>query len=106
MVVEEVAKEDKQLCDYELVLIVSPQVEDEAVDAEINNLSQFIIKRGGVVSEVERWGKRKLAYPIRHFLEGSYVLTRFRLRPALCKELEAGLRVSEKIMRHLLVKLG
>ena len=104
---EKVAKiEDKQLCDYELILIISPQVEDEAVDAEINNLSKFVTEGGGITSEVERWGNRKLAYPIKHFMEGNYVLARFKLRPALCKELEANLRVSEEVLRHLLVKLS
>ena len=96
--------EGNQLRDYELVLIISPQVEDEAVEAEVNNLSQFITKKHGVISEVERWGRKKLAYPIKHFMEGSYVLTRFKLSPALCKELEANLRVSEEVLRHLLIE--
>ena len=98
--------EDNQLRDYELVIILSPDVEDEAVDAELNNLSQSIIGRGGVVSEMERWGRRKLAYPIRHFMEGDYVLARFRLKPVLCKELEANLRLSEEVLRHLLINLS
>ena len=104
---EEVAKvEDSKLRDYELVLVISPQVEDEDVDAKVNELSRFVTDRGGVVSEVERWGKRKLAYPIRHFMEGSYVLARFKLRPESCKDLEANWRVSEEILRHLLVNLS
>ena len=98
--------EDKQLRDYELVLIISPEVKDEVLDTTINRVSQFITEREGIISEVEQWGKRKLAYPIKHFVEGSYVLTRFKLKPALSKELEANLQISEEVLRHLLVKLS
>ena len=97
--------EDKQLRDYELVLIISPEVVEEEFDATIDNVSQFITERGGTISDVERWGKRRLAYPIGHFMEGSYVLTRFRLKPALSKELQANLQISEEVIRHLLVKI-
>ena len=97
--------EDKQLRDYELVLIVSPEVVEEKFDATIDNVSQLITEKGGTISNVEQWGKRRLAYPIEHFMEGSYVLTRFRLKPALSKELEANLRISEEVLRHLLVKI-
>jgi len=97
--------EDKQLRDYELVLIISPEVVEERFDAAIDSISQFITEKGGTISDVERWGKRRLAYPIEHFMEGSYVLTRFRLKPALGKELEANLQISEEVLRHLLVKI-
>ena len=96
--------EGKQLCDYELVLIISPEIADETLDSTIDKVSQFITEKGGIISDVERWGKRKLAYPIEHFMEGSYELTRFKLRPTLTKELEAKLQVSEEVLRHLLIK--
>jgi small subunit ribosomal protein S6 len=98
--------EDKRLNDYELVFIVSPEVTDEALDNRIDGISQFITGRDGVISDVERWGKRKLAYPLGNFLEGNYVLTRFKINPARCKELEANLKISEEILRHLLIKLS
>jgi len=97
--------EDNQLRDYELVVIISPEVVEEKFDATIDNVSQFITGKGGTISDVERWSKRRLAYPIEHFMEGSYVLTRFRLKPALSKELEANLQISEEVLRHLLVKI-
>ena len=98
--------EDKQQRDYELVLIVSPEIVDETLDTTIDKVSQFITEKDGTISDVERWGKRRLAYPIKHFMEGSYVLTRFKLKPALSKELEANLQISEAILRHLLIKLN
>jgi len=97
--------EDKQLRNYELVLIISPEVADEVLDTTIDNISQFITGKGGVVSNVERWGKRKLAYSIGHFVEGNYVLTQFKLKPALSKELEASLQISEEVPRHLLIRI-
>ena len=98
--------EDKQLRDYELVLIISPEVVEEKLDATIDNISQFITEKGGTISDIERWGKKRLAYPIEHFMEGSYVLTRFRLEPLLSKELETNLQISEEVLRHLLVSLS
>jgi len=107
MVAKKVAKvEDEQLRDYELVLIISPEVADERFDTIIENVNQFITGRGGVISDAERWGKRKLAYPIEHFMEGSYVLSRFKLKPTLGKELEANLQISEEVIRHLLIRLS
>ena len=99
-------EEGEQLCDYELVLIISPEVAEEEFEATIDSVSRFITGKGGVISDMERWGKRKLAYPIRHFVEGSYVLARFKLKPVFGKEMEANLRISERVLRHLLIRFG
>ena len=96
--------EDEQLRDYELVLVFSPEVPEDGIEAEINKVSQFITEGGGTVSQVEHWGKRKLAYPIKVFVECSYVLADLKLKPKLTKELEANLHISEAVLRHLLVK--
>ncbi len=101
-----VSGEDKQLHDYELVVIINPEVGDETLDSLIDNISRFITDNGGTVSDVERWGKKKLAYSIKRFVEGNYVLTRFKLKPALSRELEASLRISEDVLRHLLVRVS
>ncbi|MFC1862225.1 30S ribosomal protein S6, partial [Chloroflexota bacterium] len=92
-------EENEQLRDYELVVVISPQVDEERFKATVDNMSQFVVGKGGVVSEVEQWGKRRLAYPIRHFGEGSYVLARFKMKPAFGKELETSLRISEDVLR-------
>jgi small subunit ribosomal protein S6 len=107
MVSEEVVKKEEAptLHRYEMVIIVSPEVAEEKFEATIDNISRYITGKGGVVSDVQRWGKRKLAYPIKHFMEGSYVLIQFTLKTDFCKELEANLRISEEVLRHLLIKL-
>ena len=96
--------EDAKLSDYELVVIISPEVVDEKLETTINNISQFITERDGIISGVEQWGKRRLAYPIKHFMEGNYVLTQLKLRPTLSQGLQARLQISEEILRYLLVK--
>lgn len=102
---EEAKAEETQLRDYELVIVVSPETAEDALEAALKNVNQFIAGKGGVVSEAERWGKRKLAYPIKSHLEGNYVLTRCRMKPAWAKELDANLNLSEDILRHLLLKV-
>ena len=99
-------EENEQLRDYEMVLVISPDVAEEKFEATIDNISRFITEKGGVISDMERWGKRKLAYPIKNFIEGSYILTHFKMNPASGKELEANLRISEEVLRHLLIRMG
>jgi small subunit ribosomal protein S6 len=92
--------------DYELVFIISPEVSEEEMPAAIERVSQAIVSRGGEVREVDHWGRKKLAYPIKRCNEGNYVLTQLRLDPTRTVELEAGLRLSEEVLRHLLVRVG
>jgi len=97
---------DKKLQAYELVFILNPDMADEAIDSRVNNISQFITTREGVISDTVKWGKKKLSYPVKHFIEGNYVLLKFQTKPARAKELEANLRISEEVIRHLLIKAG
>jgi len=98
--------ENDQLRDYELVLIINPDVAEEALEVTLDNLGKYITGTGGTVSNIDRWGKKKLAYPIKQFLEGQYVLTQFRMSPASGKQMEANLRISEDVLRHLLISLN
>ena len=91
---------------YELVFIVSPEVADEEVPNTVGKVSEFINKAGGSITEVNQWGRKKFTYPIRRFTEGNYVLAKFELTPISIKELEANLRLSDEVLRHLLIKLG
>jgi len=90
---------------YELVLIISPEVADEDMPNVITKLSELIKKNDGSVDEVNQWGRKKLTYPIKRCAEGNYVLAKLKLKPASTKELDANLRLSGEVLRHLLVKL-
>ena len=94
------------MTDYELVTVISPEVEGERLPEIIEQVGKFITDEGGMVESTEQWGIRKLAYPIKKFMEANYVLTRFKLEPDLTKKLGAELRASEEILRHLIVKGG
>lgn len=91
---------------YELVIVISPEVDGEELPKVVEKVNRFISDRNGIVEETEQWGRRKLAYPIKKFMEGDYILTRFKLEPELVKELEANLRAVEEVLRHLVVKVG
>ena len=91
---------------YELIVIISPQVADEEVPDTIDRLIRHPIEgQGGEIKEVNQWGRRKLAYPIQKQFEGNYVLTQLRLDPLRTKELEQRLLISEDVIRHLLIRL-
>jgi small subunit ribosomal protein S6 len=102
---ENMVSQETKLRDYELVVIISPEIADDGIDSTVNNISRLITKDGGTVDEIDRWGKRKLAYPIKRFLEGNYILFRCKMKAASGKGLEANLRISEEVLRHLLVRI-
>jgi small subunit ribosomal protein S6 len=90
--------------DYELVTIFSPEISDDAMPQAIDRLGQQIANRGGAVSDSAHWGRRKLAYPIEKFYEGNYVVTQLQMDPTQTRGLEVALRISDEVLRHLLVR--
>jgi small subunit ribosomal protein S6 len=92
--------------DYEVVVILDPEIGDDAIEASLERLSQGITSRGGEVTEVNHWGRRRLAYPIKRHMEGNYVVSQIKLDPAQVPQLESSLRISEEVIRHIIVKAG
>jgi len=90
---------------YELVAVVSPEVDEERLSKIMDKMTQSINSSGGVVEEIKNWGRRKLAYPIRKFMEADYILARFQLMPKSVKELEEEIGASGDILRYLVVKM-
>ena len=93
------------MASYELVYIISPEVSDEEIPQVIEKMSQSVNSAGGNVVEVAQWGRKRMAYPIRRFAEGNYVFNRIELEPVKVKEIEANLRLSDQVLRHLMVKV-
>jgi small subunit ribosomal protein S6 len=91
--------------DYELVAIISPEVDEEGVSKIVDKVTESINSRGGTVEEIKNWGRRKLAYPLRKFMEADYVLARFKLTPKSVKELEGEISASGDVLRYLVVKV-
>ncbi len=105
MVTEKVDTQEK-VNEYELTVILKPELLEEKLTATIENIKKFFTGKGGVITDTKSWGKRRLAYPIKHSIEGNYILFKFAMKPNQNRELEATLKISEDVMRHLLVKSG
>ena len=89
---------------YELMYIVKPELDDQAVQQEIEKVGQLIQTNGGQVKKVTPWGKRRLAYTVKDQREGHYVVEEFDLDQAKVAEVERVLRISDTVFRHLLVR--
>ena len=94
-----------KLNSYELTVILTPELADEKLESRLQAISQFVTARGGAVESADRWGKRRLAYPIKRFGEGTYVLYRLKMPAGASRELEANLKITEDVIRHLMVKI-
>ena len=87
---------------YETMVILDPNLEDEKKDATVETI-KGIIEADGTVSEVDVWGMKKLAYPIQKKSEGYYVVMQFEASPELPKDLDRRLKISDAVMRHIIV---
>ena len=90
------------MTNYEVMFIIDPTLEDEKKDATVEAVKD-IIAAEGEVGNVDVWGMRKLAYPIQKKTEGYYVVIEFKAEPTLPKELDRRLKISDNVMRHLIV---
>lgn len=89
---------------YELALVVSAKVEDEVRDAVVEKAKGYITRYNGNVTEVEEWGKKKLAYEIQKMREGYYYFIQFDASAECPAEIERRVRIMEPVMRYLCVK--
>jgi small subunit ribosomal protein S6 len=88
--------------DYEVLFILDPTL-DEATKNSMIDTVKGIINSNGEAGEADVWGNRKLAYTIEKKKEGFYVLIPFKANPDLPKELDRRMRISDKVMRHIIV---
>ena len=90
--------------EYELMVVFDPNLDDAAVDALNTRIQNMITQRGGSIDTVDNWGRRRLAYPIGRYRDGVYILSRFQLPPNAASEIERALKLTESVIRHLLVR--
>ena len=90
--------------DYEVLYIVRPDLEDDKVQDIVKRVNTLISRSGGSSDQTSLWGKRKLAYEVKHQKEGSYVLQDFKIDPGRVPELESALKITEEVLRHLIVR--
>src|ERR1700674_694650 len=90
---------------YEELFIVKPDAPDEEVDQFIEQMRSVVTNSGGSVDKVDKWGKRRLAYRVDKYREGTYVLFQFSGEPTVVRELERRLRVSDVVLKFLTVRI-
>lgn len=90
---------------YELIFIVHPDLDDDALKEVINRVSSWISDEDGEITNTELWGKRKLAYLIRKQSEGIYVVMQIMMTMTTDSQLERNLRYLEPIMRYSIIAI-
>ncbi|MCD1261815.1 30S ribosomal protein S6 [Paenibacillus athensensis] len=88
---------------YEVMYIIRTDVEQEQVQATVEKFQNIITNGGGEITKQDLMGKRRLAYEINKFRDGHYVLVNFNAEPAVVAELDRVLKITDEIIRHLIV---
>ena len=89
---------------YELALVVNAKIEDEEKVATLEEVKDLISRFGGTVTNVDDWGKKKLAYEIQKMNEGYYYFIQFEADSTVPSEIEQRIRIMEKVIRYLCIK--
>ncbi|MCD7750348.1 MAG: 30S ribosomal protein S6 [Lachnospiraceae bacterium] len=89
---------------YELCLVVSAKIEEEERANTVEKVKALIERFGGVITEIDDWGKKKLAYEIDKSREGYYSFIRFDAEPTAPAEIESRVRIMDHVIRYLIVK--
>ena len=89
---------------YELAVVVNAKIEDDARTATIEKVQKYVTRFGGTVTNVDEWGKRKLAYEVQKMREGFYYFIKFESDATAPAEIEGRLRIMENVIRFLCVK--
>ena len=89
---------------YELALVVSAKIEDDARTATVEKAKEYVTRAGGVISEVEEWGKKRLAYEIQKQTEGFYYFVSFEAESNVPALVEQDVRIMDNVLRFLCVR--
>ena len=89
---------------YELALVVSAKIEDDARTATVEKAKEYIVRAGGTVTEVEEQGKKKLAYEIQHLTEGFFYFIQFDAASEVTAVVEQDVRIMDNVLRFLCVR--
>lgn len=90
---------------YEMLYILDASLTDEAKEALIKKLEDLVTENGGVVEKTDRWGMKKLQYPINYKTEGYYVLMTFEAAKTLVVEIKRIVGITDGIIRRLITKI-
>ena len=89
---------------YELALVVNAKIEDDAREAVVAKAKNYVTRYGGTITEVEEWGKKRLAYEVQKMREGFYYFIQFEADATCPAEVERHVRIMDNVLRYLVVK--
>ena len=89
---------------YELAVVVNAKLEDEERAAVIEKVKEYIVRFGGTVTDVEEWGKKRLAYEVQKMKEAFYYFIRFEAESTVPAEIESRVRIMDNVIRYLCVR--
>lgn len=89
---------------YELALIINAKIEDDARTATLEKAKEYITRFGGEITNVDEWGKKKLAYEIQKTSEGFYYFIQFDAQPQVPAQVEENIRIMDNVLRFLCVR--
>lgn len=90
---------------YEVMIILDAGLEEDAIRASIDRVTELVTSRGGTAGKADRWGKRRFAYELHHRWEGYYVLLELTAEPATLAELDRMLSLADEVIRHKAIRL-
>jgi len=89
---------------YELMVILNPELSEEETESTLQRLQDIVREGKGEVSNLDKWGKRRLAYEVKKFREGYYAVMNFKAAPAVAAEVERIIKITDNIIRYLLIR--
>jgi len=89
---------------YETAFLITPKLEEEETEKLIQKMADVVVKKKGKMNNIEKWGKKKLAYPINNLDEAFYVFFHYEGEPDIPSELERRFRQTEPVLRYLTLR--
>ena len=100
-----VRREVGPLRPYEVMIILDVGLEEEAIRSAVDRAIELIRSRGGTPGAIDRWGRRRFAYELKHKWEGYYVVLRAEAEPSVMAELDRSLHLADEVLRHKVIRL-
>lgn len=91
---------------YESIIILNAALTDEEINASVSRIKDIIVNAGGEVLKTDTWGRRKLTYEIKKQNKGYYLLLIYKAPPATVKKMEEFFKVSDQVIKYMIIKLG
>lgn len=90
--------------EYEVLYILKPDLDEETVTSNMERYKGVVEQHGGEVTNLEKWSKRKLAYDIKKYKEGLYILMNFKGTQEIAREIDRLLKINESVLRHIIIR--